>query len=157
MQDKLSENLVLRLTRNIETQKLDLILLVAGVDSTGGHIHYIRDPGTSDCFDAVGFCAIGSGEHHAELTFIRSEYSPRLPLNRAVFLAYQAKRDAEMAPGVGSRYTDIGVIDEKGLHFLNESVLAELGEAYKTLMECHTSSHSDTQTKIDALNLHLQD
>ncbi len=158
LQDKLSENLILRLTRNIETEKLGLELLVAGVDVSGGHIHYIRDPGTSDCFDAVGFCAIGSGEHHAELSFVRSEYSPRLSLNQAVFLAYQAKRDAEMAPGVGSHYTDIAVIDKSGvIHFMKDSVLSALGEAYKILMEGHKNIHGDVRAKVDALQLQLED
>lgn len=153
LQDKLSENLILRLTRNIETEILNLELIVAGVDSSGGHIYYVCDPGTSDCFDGVGFCAIGSGEHHAELTFIRSNFSPGLPLNQAVFLAYQAKRDAEMAPGVGARYTDIGIIDENGLHFVSDKVLAELNQAYVALMKCHTDGHNEARSQVDALKL----
>jgi len=156
LQDRLSENLVLKLTRNIEAEKLGLSLLVAGVDGTGGHISYIGDPGISECFDIIGFCAIGSGEHHAELAFIRSEYSPMFPLKRAVFLAYQAKRDAEMAPGVGSRYTDIGVIDQSGVHFLDDSVLSEFSKAYANLMKCHNDSHSETQSQIDAIDLKLE-
>ncbi len=153
LQDKLSENLILRLTRNIEQEQLKLQLVVAGYDITGAHIYYIGDPGVLYCYDAVGFCAIGSGEHHAELTFIRSAYSPNLPLNRAVFLAYQAKRDAEMAPGVGAKYTDIGVIDEDGLRFLEDEALDKLRSAYDRLMGRHRDGHGDTDAQVDALTL----
>ena len=112
--DALAEGLALSLTRQLEHEELELDLLIAGVDAGGAHIYMVKDPGESLCFDAVGFCAIGSGERHAELIFMRSEYSPRLSIAETAFLVYQAKREAEMAPGVGSRYTDIGYINDAG-------------------------------------------
>lgn len=153
LQDRLSENLVLRLTRNIEIEGLHLELLVTGVDASGGHVYFLRDPGTSECFDALGFCAIGTGEHHAELAFVRASYSPSISLNRAVFLAYQAKRDAEMAPGVGGRYTDIGYIDDAGLHVLDSGTVNSLEEAYKTLIECQSAARLEAHSKIDSIVL----
>jgi len=81
-QGRLPEPQVLRLTRNIEMEELDLELIIGGVDSTGGHLYYLRDPGIADCYDAIGFCAIGSGERHAELAFIRSGTPPRSRCNR---------------------------------------------------------------------------
>ncbi|MBI4295459.1 MAG: hypothetical protein HY669_04760 [Chloroflexi bacterium] len=153
LQTQLPEPLMLRLTANIEREELGLELLVAGVDNTGGHLYYIHDPGIADCFDAIGFCAIGSGERHAELTFIRSAYSPKVSLNRAVFLAYQAKRDSELAPGVGDRFTDMAVIDESGIHFVHEETLEVLREAYKKLMSAHSIGHTEIEAEIDRLIL----
>jgi 20S proteasome alpha/beta subunit len=150
-QDRLSESLVLRLTRALEMQSLELELLIVGVDASGAHIYHICDPGTSACFDAVGFCAIGSGERHADLTFIRSGYSPRMPLGETVFLTYQAKRDAEMAPGVGERYTDIGAITSEGFKPFDERVIGQLADAYKKLSETHASGHGFAQETIDRL------
>lgn len=155
-QGRLPESQVLRLTRNIETEELDLELIIAGVDNTGGHLYYLRDPGVADCFDAIGFCAIGSGERHAELSFIRSGYSWKVALKRAVFLAYQAKRDSELAPGVGSRFTDVAVIDENGFHLVHDDVLDILGGAYQELMGFHGSSHDAVQSRIDGLELRYQ-
>lgn len=153
LQGRLPEPLVLRLTRNIESAELDLELLVVGVDNSGAHLYHMYDPGVADCFDAIGFCAIGSGERHADLTFIRSGYSPKLSLNRAVFLAYQAKRDSEVAPGVGSRFTDLGIIDDTGFHFLHQDVLDSLRGAYEELMGFHSSGHGQVQAQIDAIQL----
>lgn len=152
-QGGLPEPLVLRLTHNIESAELDLELLVVGVDNSGTHLYHLYDPAVADCFDAIGFCAIGSGERHADLTFIRSGYSPKLSLNRAVFLAYQAKRDSEVAPGVGSRFTDLGVIDDKGFRFLHQDVLDSLKAAYEELMSFHSSGHGQVQARIDAIQL----
>ncbi len=153
LQGRLAEPLVLRLTRNIEAEELELELLVAGVDPSGAHLYLVRDPGTEYCFDAIGFCAIGTGEHHAELAFIRSGYSPRVGLRRAVFLAYQAKRDAEMAPGVGARFTDMAIIDEDGIHPLHQDVLGGLNETYKQLLAAQAANLSEIQARIDTLQL----
>lgn len=153
LQSTLAEPLLLRLTRNIEAEELELQLLVAGVDSRGAHIYLVDDPGTEYCFDAIGFCAIGTGEHHAELAFIRSGYSPQVGLNRAVFLAYQAKRDAEMAPGVGARFTDMAVIDQDGVRPLHENVLAALAETYQQLLTLQVANQSEIRSRIDALEL----
>lgn len=152
-QGRLSESLSLRLIYSIEKQALELELLIAGVDSAGGHVYYVHDPGVAECFDAVAFCAIGSGERHAELSFIRSGYSSNISLNRAVFLAYQAKRDSEVAPGVGARYTDIAIINEQDIRFVHEDTLKELSGAYERLMKVHSTTHTDIQASIDALKL----
>ncbi len=152
-QGNLSDGLASRLTQKIEDESLGLTLLVAGVDSDGGHLYLVKDPGISNCYDVVGFLTIGSGEHHADLSFIRASYSPTILLKRAVFLAYQAKRDAEMAPGVGSRYTDIGIIDEDGVSFLSDEILLELGEVYKVLMESNIKSNREIDAKIESLDL----
>jgi hypothetical protein len=54
---------------------------------------------------------------------------------------------------VGGRYTDIVVIDEGGVHFLHEDALKALADAYRELMQVHTTTHTDIQARIDALEL----
>jgi 20S proteasome alpha/beta subunit len=156
-QSRLAEPLALKLTRNIADERLELDLLVAGVDDTGGHLYMVRDPGTDYCFDAIGFCSIGSGEHHAELSFIRSEYSMSLSLERALFLAYQAKRDSEVAPGVGARFTDIVAIDETGAHFASSTTINALKDAYDHLIELRTGVHADVYKRVDGLKVSWAD
>jgi len=109
-QGELNPDVVLRLNRQLELAELDLEVLVAGVDEEGAHIHWVFDPGSSECFDSVGFCALGSGERHAETSFIRNRYSLALPLRRALYFAYEAKRESEVAPGVGKDFTDVAII-----------------------------------------------
>ena len=146
-QGQLAPDLVLRQTYSIENERLEVDLLITGVDSSGGHIYLVTDPGTSRCYDAVGFCAIGSGEHHAELAFIRSSFSESFSLQEALFLAYRAKRDAETAPGVGGQFTDLAYIDGRGLHVVSEPNVQVLAKAYDMLQE----QRSAIQTKINSL------
>ena len=129
------------------------MLLVAGVDKSGGHIYLVTDPGTSSCYDAVGFCAIGSGEHHAELAFIRSHFSESFTLREALFLAYRGKRDAETAPGVGGQFTDLAYIDERGLHVVPEPKVQVLAKAYDMLQEQHSAIQTEINTLIEELDI----
>ena len=152
-QGRLPEGLALRLTRNIETQHLGLELLVAGVDSAGAHLYYVSDPGTADCFDAIGFCAIGSGERHAELAFMRRGHSPRVRLDSAVFMAYQAKRDSEVAPGVGGRFTDIAVIDESGTRFIDPQSLQAMADVYSELSAGRDKILETVESKVSGLTM----
>jgi len=155
-QGRLAEPLVLRLTRNIEDEALRLSILVAGTDSTGGHIYYVYDPGTADCFDAIGYCGIGAGEHHAELSLIRAHYSPKVSVKQAVFLTYQAKRDAEVAPGVGANFTDVATLDEKGCHFLDQDVLAVLSSIYEELTRSRVGIREEMREKIEGVEIKFQ-
>ena len=155
-QSSLDSDLVLRLTHNIENEDLGVGLLIAGVDSSGGHVYLVSDPGSSSCYDAVGFCAIGSGERHAELTFIRSNFSESFSLRRALFLSYRAKRDAETAPGVGGNFTDLAYVDEHGLHIVSDSDLRLLDKAYDTLQERRNSVDSEIGRLVESLTLDEQ-
>lgn len=76
--------------------------VICGVDTAGGHIHLVLNPGHSECLDAVGFSAIGTGAIHASHSLIANGAEPGISLQRGVYLAYEAKRRSEVAPGVGS-------------------------------------------------------
>jgi 20S proteasome alpha/beta subunit len=152
-QQHLSPDLVLRLTFNIEHERLQVALLIVGVDSSGAHIYLVEDPGASSCYDAVGFCAIGSGEHHAELAFIRSNYSESVSLKDALLLAYRAKRDAETAPGVGGRYTDLAYMDDEGLHVFSKGDLEILDGAYEALQKTRSIVDDEVSGAVESLAL----
>lgn len=147
-QGSLPEMLALRLTANIEAAELDMEFIVAGVDQIGAHIYHVHDPGMAECFDAIGFCTIGSGERHATLTFIRSEYTVGCLLNQALFLVYQAKRDAETAPGVGAQYTDIAVIDDRGVQFVARSTMETLQSIYEERRRVYRNGQDEVQGRI---------
>ena len=79
--------------------------LIVGKDLDGAHIFVVRD-GQLSCEDAVGFAAIGMGSWHAESHLVSSGYAKTKPFPEMLYLAYAAKRRAEVAPGIGKE-TDI--------------------------------------------------
>jgi hypothetical protein len=91
-----------------------LDVIVCGVDDRMGPnkplptIHTISD-GELGCSDTVAFAAIGSGSRHAESRLMLARHSFLTPNAEALFTLLAAKRDAEIAPGVGPE-TDIFAI-----------------------------------------------
>lgn len=150
-QARMNQDVVLRLQHQLENAGLELFLLLAGWDSTGAHIHLVADPGTSECFDALGFCAIGTGERHADLSFIINRYSASMPLHKVLFLTYEAKRNAEIAPGVGARFTDMAVINSNGVYFLRPEELSELSSIYDIKRQMNDSNQPLVEKRIDEL------
>jgi hypothetical protein len=86
--------------------------IIAGVDLRFGtpapSIYQISDDFMM-CADQVAFAAIGTGSRHAESQFMLAKYAGSVPNADALLLAYSAKRDAEVAPGVGTE-TDVLVV-----------------------------------------------
>lgn len=72
------------------------------------HIYSIRDDYIS-CDDSTGFRAIGSGARHAESQFMLAGHAWNSGPHATAALAYRAKKDAEIAPGVG-KGTDMYMI-----------------------------------------------
>ena len=129
-QTNLDTELVTTLDQMVEEYKLELDILLVGVDDDGAQIHYVVDPGTSKPFNNLGYCSIGIGERHADITFVDNKYTPKVPFKQALYLAYKAKKRAESAPGVGERFTDVAVIDTKH-RFVSESTIAELERIFQ--------------------------
>ena len=77
------------------------------------HIYGVFDPGTSQCFDALSFHAIGSGLPHAVNALIARGYHSGFSLSEAIMAVHEAKSRAESAPGVGS-ITDMVVMTPQG-------------------------------------------
>jgi len=121
-QSALAGDLAFQLGQQITGFTLGLHVIIAGVDGTGGHIYMVADPGTAECFDALGFIAIGSGSRHAEAVFISHSYGRALSVVEAAFVAFEARRRAESAPGVGNRLTDLIYIGSEILPFDEDSL-----------------------------------
>ena len=113
----------------VSQYKLGAYLIVAGVDEEG-HLYSIYDPGTSWSFDDAGYCCVGAGQQHANAAFAWHGYSKSFTRNEALYVAYEAKRKAEMAGGVG-RATDIRVIDSKGVHAVSDATIDRLDSIYR--------------------------
>ena len=103
-------------------------MLIGGVTFKRAHIYSIEDPGTSQCFDSIGFHVIGSGTNLALSSLIASGCHADMSEADVLMRAVDAKRTAENAPGVG-RITDVSVIlPNRVVHFDYDQV--------KNLKEC---------------------
>ena len=127
-QRSLHDGIVMDLNNGIARYELGLSLLLAGVDDRG-HLIRIGDPGTYRSYDNLSYCCMGMGDRHADNVFAWYKYSQALPLTDALYIAFEAKKKAEMAGGVG-RSTDILIIDNKGIKSVKPDTLKALEEVY---------------------------
>ena len=156
-QRNLSPEVVSALMSEYQAVKLGIEILLVGVDSSGAHLYQLEDPGVLTCFDSIGYAAIGSGLPHAEGFLAEADYSPNIPLNRAVWLSYVAKRRSERAPGVGSTYTDIVVLEhESGVRFLDGATLTTLASAYDQYAEKLRETSLSIDHSVRDMTLHFE-
>lgn len=119
-----------------ESGVLGVTLLIAGVDEQGSHIFVVRDPAEKVCFDDIGFHAIGSGTDHARGSLIFNEFHKRsLSLSEGVYLLYEAKKAAEIAPGVGEEYTDLWIVSDNEYKKVNDEILDKFDEIINSKSE----------------------
>lgn len=103
--------------------------LVAGVDVSGGHLYIADDAGTTK-MDDPGFCAVGSGIITSQTPLLARAFHKGMTIAEGVFAAYESKRIAELAQGVG-RQTDMVIIKNGKGKFLKRSVIDKLEKIYQ--------------------------
>lgn len=114
---RIPQELLYQILGQLREHSYGLEVLVGGVNPIPAHIYSVQDPGTSNCFDSIGFHVIGSGTNLALSSLMASKCHADLPLRDALMRAVAAKVAAENAPGVG-RDTDAYVITrDSRLHF----------------------------------------
>jgi len=159
---KIPIELLVRLDSEIDAIRIELEALVCGVDKEGGHIYHIRDVPTGmrmgllDCYDLLGYMAIGSGAPHAATTFITFKYVPTMPSNKAIHIVYEAKKASEVAPGVGKE-VDIAVIDKKGIHKLSQNTMDQLKNIYNKRRELLAIPQEEIEKLVKCLAIQFKD
>ena len=151
LQKHLNENVVLRLERAIESGEIRMSFILIGVDKLGAHIFDIHDPGHAECFDRLGFHAIGSGLPHAISAFISFDYTPNIDLKTATFMTYEAKKHAERAPGVGKTATDMGIVSNKGIRVIKAKEIEKLEAIHEKKVELETKNITNIEGMISNL------
>ncbi len=124
----LHEGLVFDINNRIQNYEVGLTLILAGVDGRG-HVIVVSDPGIWTSWDAVGHAFSGMGNRHVDSVFAWYRYTQAFKLNEALYIAYEAKRRAEAAGGVG-KATDAHVIDRDGIYTLKPTAISELEGIY---------------------------
>jgi hypothetical protein len=109
--------------------------LIVGIDQNGAHIFRVHYEGVQggnwlEWCTKLGFRAIGTGQIHASITLATSEQHRMENVDTTLFNVYCAKKNAELAPGVGVT-EDIGIISSNGIVFIDGLQLAELHKERK--------------------------
>lgn len=152
MNQVLQPGIAQALLANISKFNYALWILVGGVDDNGGHIYRMENPGRYECFDVIGFHAIGSGEHHAISTFIGNDFESWIDLRHGLAITFEAKKRSERATGVGPQ-TDICIVEKDKVTQLPEQMIAELEKTYQEKIKSEKKACADVDTLINALDL----
>lgn len=105
--------------------------IITGIDNSGPHIYVVAN-GEVSCHDKLGFAAIGIGSSHAVSHFMLSAYSKVSSEAKAVLTVHQAKKKAEVSPGVGKE-TDMFTIGPRVGTFYKLEPLPESKDIVKDL------------------------
>ncbi len=109
---KLPPQLSALIDQHVQAAKLNVEMLLAGIDASGAHVFQISDKMIKGTYDGIGFSAIGSGAIHAISSLVAQKYTPNCDAYDAIYFVYTAKRKAEAAPGVGNKLTDMRLITD---------------------------------------------
>lgn len=147
-QRALVPDIALTIQSQIDRYDYGLEILVAGIDGNSAHIYGIVDPGTSKCFDAIGFHAIGSGLPHAINTLIARGCHQEICLEEGLLIVYEAKKMAEKAPGVGTHITNLCVMNSQGIRDFPRDKIGELHKIYERWVRREPNWASDINTLL---------
>jgi len=126
---RLPGELAMFLDSKIQQAELGSSIILAGIDGSGAHIFAIEDPGTTLCFDRLGYHSVGSGHRHALLTLVARSQHKTTDLYTTMFNVFSAKKASELAPGVGSA-TEMRIITAEGVVALGTEQIAKLEQIF---------------------------
>lgn len=151
-QQQLVPQLVTMLDTALANFDLGVELIVAGMDSLGGHLHSVGNPGGwQQCHDPIGTIAVGSGAIHAIQSMIGYRHSAAEPVKETVYRVFSSKRRAELAPGVGHD-TDLMILNADGLVHIPDETLTALDAISE---EVTAAQNMDLGGKVAKLTLDL--
>ena len=130
-QTRLSDYTANEIRPKMEDSRLELEVIIAGLDKSGAHLFTIEDPGVARCHDDLSFCAVGTGAFHACSSYMFSRYTKALDYAYCAYITYHGKRRAEVAPGVGRETIMVDVTEANGARVLNESFILMLKYNYE--------------------------
>jgi len=125
-----SSAILIQMMGLIVQHNLQLDALIAGADDKGAHIYMVTHPGVSVAMDTMGFAAIGSGGIHASVRITLSKHTKAVGLVETVHSVFEAKKAAEVAPGVGN-LTDMAVIKGGKICTVEDKLFKTLEGMYK--------------------------
>jgi hypothetical protein len=144
-QSKFSPEFIDKLSKRLTEFSLPVsgATIIAGIDLDAlqrpqPHIWVIYEDHAM-CLDRIGFAAIGSGARHAESYLMQVGHGRTAPLNEALISTYIAKKQSEVAPGVG-RETDMCFVGPAPGTFdaLNPHIMSKMQGIYNTYADARS-------------------
>lgn len=100
-QKEMAQELVDSISYNLQNFQIeDVEIIVTGVDDNGAHIFVIENDRVS-WNDKVGFASVGIGYNHALSHFMLAGHTRTATEAKTLLTIHQAKKKAEVSPGVG--------------------------------------------------------
>lgn len=112
----------------ISKYTLNTMILLVGFKNNQAQIVEITESKVTEGRD-IGFDAIGSGGMQAMNTLLFQKHSRNDSLSTTIYDVYKAKRNAEVAVGVGKE-TEIMILRESGLEKIDEDRVKILSQIY---------------------------
>lgn len=129
-QNDMSPHFVDRITTQLQDfEGVEVEAIILGSDGTHIHLYEIDTHGVVSCMDDVGFSVIGVGAWHARSRLMQFGYSNSFFMSPALAMTFAAKKNAEVAPGVGG-YTDIQIVLKDRMFPLWQPAHDELDKVY---------------------------
>lgn len=146
-----------KIITEIEKYNLGVEFILGGIDEDEACIHDIANPGTSTCLNSMGYHAIGSGRIYAIQIFIGYDYDMEFPLKKALFITYEAKKNAEKGFGVGE-YTDVHIISKKAnkIFPLSNDDIKKLNRIYEDRNRIKQQQNEEIFEKMKKLKLNVK-
>jgi hypothetical protein len=98
-----------RIYERLGTSKLNVEFIICGYDKDEPKMYMVGQFGVYTTAHSIGNTAIGIGATHAASFYMANTFRFDTPVKEAIYFAFQAKRSAEIAAGVG-QCTDISVL-----------------------------------------------
>ena len=122
-------NMFQQITVQMQMFNLGVDMIVAGIDTEGARVGYVGNPGTLAWLDKLGYAASGSGGMHATTRLSLGSQTRESGLAETVYRVYEAKKAAEVAPGVGTE-TDLAIVEADAIKPCGSATLTKLQDFF---------------------------
>ena len=144
--------------RHLIDYDFDISILLTGVDDDGAKIWVIEDNGDNKCKRRLEdpYRCIGDGEDYSELIFNKRNYNESFRLSDALFTAYRAKRESEIADSVG-KHTDMAVISSDGIQYVKRKTIKQYAVRCQELDKQFRKHLKDAYDQVCGIDIEFQD
>ncbi|HED37812.1 MAG TPA: hypothetical protein ENI76_06160 [Ignavibacteria bacterium] len=153
-QQTLTREVVTSIQNLIANANLQTIMILVALDDKKCHIRVLTNP--SELINPLEYATTGTGELHAVQSLIGVKYKKSEDLDAATYLVYEAKRRAEVAPGVGTltemivlSHKEDGTVAERRLEVAD---FDKLSEVYDTM---NSRDAAQIKAKLTEKSFHI--
>jgi 20S proteasome alpha/beta subunit len=153
-QNSLNKEVVMNIQNLIANANLQTLMILVALENHKCYVKVLNHPG--DLINPLEYAVIGSGDLHATQSLISARYKKSEDVDTATYLVFEAKKRAEVAPGVGVM-TDMIVLyydDKEELIYkkLTDEELSKLDEVYK---DVNLRDPAMIQAKLKEKSFHI--